>query len=50
MEVGETPAGYSVQAQHPETEETVGESFADIKDAVARAALASVYRTRREHV
>jgi hypothetical protein len=38
MEVGETPAGYSVQAKHPETGETAGESFADIKDAIARAA------------
>jgi hypothetical protein len=38
VETGETPAGYSVQAQHPETGETTGESFADIKDAIARAA------------
>jgi hypothetical protein len=38
MEVSETPAGYSVQAQHPETGETVGESFADMKNAIARAA------------
>jgi hypothetical protein len=38
MEVSKTPAGYSVQARHPKTGETAAESFADIKDAVARAA------------
>jgi hypothetical protein len=38
VEVGETPAGYLVQAQHPETGETAEESFVDIKDAIARAA------------
>jgi hypothetical protein len=38
VEVGETPAGYSVRAQHPETGETAVESFADIKHAIARAA------------
>jgi len=38
VEVGETPAGYSVRAQHPETGETAEESFAVIKHAIARAA------------
>ena len=38
MKVGETPASYLVEAQHPETGETTGESFANIKDAIARAA------------
>ena len=38
MEAGEIPAGYSVQAQHPETGETAGEDFADITHAIARAA------------
>jgi hypothetical protein len=46
MEVGEAPASYLVEAQHPETGETVrenfadiaGGSFADIKHAIARAA------------
>jgi hypothetical protein len=38
MEVGETPASYLVLAQHPETGETAGGSFADIKDAITRAA------------
>jgi hypothetical protein len=38
MEVGETPAVYSVQAQHSKTGETVEEEFAGIKEAIARAA------------
>jgi len=38
VDIGETPAGYSVQAQHPETGETIEESCANINDAVARAA------------
>jgi hypothetical protein len=46
VELGETPAGYLVQALHPKTGETAGGSFADIpggrffdiKHAIARAA------------
>ena len=46
MELGETPAGYLVQALHPKTGETAGGSFADIpggrffdiKLAIGRAA------------
>jgi hypothetical protein len=38
VQVDEASAGYSVQARHPETGETAGESFAHIKDAIARAA------------
>jgi hypothetical protein len=38
VQVDEASAGYSVQARHPETSETAGESFAHIEDAIARAA------------
>ena len=38
MDAGKTPSSYLVQAQEPETGETAGGSFADIKDAIARAA------------
>lgn len=38
MEIGDTPASYLVEAQHPETGEIAGETFANIKDAIARAA------------
>ena len=38
MEVSETLAGYSMQAQHPKTGETAEEVFTGIKDAIARAA------------
>jgi hypothetical protein len=38
MEEGETPTGYLVQALRPEIGETAGGSFADIMDAIARAA------------
>jgi hypothetical protein len=35
--VGDAPAGYWVQARRPETRETTEESFAHIRDAIARA-------------
>jgi hypothetical protein len=38
VDVGDAPAGYWVQARHPETRETTEESFAHIGDAIARAA------------
>ena len=37
MKVEETPAGYLVLAERPETGETAGGSFADIAEAIARA-------------
>ena len=38
VDVGDAPAGYWVHARHPETGETAEESFAHIRDAIARAA------------
>jgi hypothetical protein len=37
VDVGDAPAGYWVQARNPETTETTEESFAHIRDAIARA-------------
>ena len=37
VDVGDAPAGYWVQARHPETRETTEEGFAHIRDAIARA-------------